>query len=431
MADRASRILVASANADWRSGTSQILQAAGSKVAEATNGADALNVAQAGVDLAAIDVRLPDGDGFEIARRLRTSEANARVPVVYVADTFLQSSQPTQSPNGQLDGFATYATEPPVLMALVRTLLRARRVEDEKNEAEQEFQAVFESALNGIFVMSAQRTFIDVNPALCGMLQHAREDLVGRSIREFIPGERSDEANELLKRLDLHGAWRGIFPLKRADGQLVYLDWNMSMHSAPNVWLTVVSDITTQVKFEREREELRLSERLARAEAERAVRLKEGFLATLSHELRTPLNAIVGWSQLLQLGHLQPNEAKEALEAIDRNAKLQAQMITDLLDVSSITSGKLRLDVQTIDPATFVDAALEAIGPAAEAKEIDVTKILDAQASDVSGDPTRLQQIVWNLVSNAVKFTPVGGRIRVGGLIIVRQQQQRLQVGDL
>ena len=175
----------------------------------------------------------------------------------------------------------------------------------------------------------------------------------------------------------------------------------------------VVSDISARLAIEREREELLMSERAARTDAERANRLKDDFLATLSHELRTPLNAIVGWAQLLKLGQLDSAESQNAVEAIDRNARAQAQMISDLLDVARISSGKIRLDVQAVDPTAVVEAALETVMPAIEAKDIRLIKAIDSQATPVSGDPGRLQQVVWNLVSNAVKFTPRGGCIEI------------------
>ncbi|RIK80785.1 MAG: hybrid sensor histidine kinase/response regulator [Planctomycetota bacterium] len=161
----------------------------------------------------------------------------------------------------------------------------------------------------------------------------------------------------------------------------------------------------------RERDGLAARERSARAEIENAHRLKDDFLATLSHELRTPLNAIVGWSELLKLGQLDDEEVREAIDAIERNAKAQTQMIADLLDVSRITSGKLRLDAKVVNVAEIVEAALAAVAPAAAAKEIAVELALDRLAGPVLGDAARLQQVVWNLLSNAVKFTPRGGRI--------------------
>jgi signal transduction histidine kinase/ActR/RegA family two-component response regulator len=151
----------------------------------------------------------------------------------------------------------------------------------------------------------------------------------------------------------------------------------------------------------------------ARAEAEAANTLKDEFLATLSHELRTPLNAVLGWTRMLRTRVLDEPTAARALEVIERNAGAQLQLIEDLLDVSRIITGKLRLDVGSVEPAVVVEAALDAVRPAAEAKGIRLQPVLDPRAGPVSGDADRLQQVVWNLLSNAIKFTSRGGRVQV------------------
>ena len=169
-------------------------------------------------------------------------------------------------------------------------------------------------------------------------------------------------------------------------------------------------------KAQRSAEERRVlleSERHARAAAERASRMKDEFLATLSHELRTPLSAILGWSHLLRTRPANEEEMRKGLETIERNARVQTQLIEDLLDMSRITSGKLRLDVQPVMPVTFIEAALETVRPAAEARGIRLEKTLDPSAGPVSGDPNRLQQVVWNLLNNAIKFTPKGGKVQM------------------
>jgi signal transduction histidine kinase/ActR/RegA family two-component response regulator len=162
-----------------------------------------------------------------------------------------------------------------------------------------------------------------------------------------------------------------------------------------------------------ERRHLLESERAARSEAERGSAMKDEFLATLSHELRTPLNAILGWSQMLRLRTMSPSDLQRGLEIIERNTRVQAQLIEDLLDMSRITSGKLRLDTQTMAPAAVVEAALDTVRAAAEAKGIRLTSVLDSAAGPVVGDPNRLQQVVWNLLSNAIKFTGRDGRVQV------------------
>src|SRR5579871_2591236 len=155
------------------------------------------------------------------------------------------------------------------------------------------------------------------------------------------------------------------------------------------------------------------SERVARSESERWVRMKDEFLATLSHELRTPLNAILGWSQLLVKGARNENDLTEGLQTIERNARSQTQIIEDLLDLSRIISGKIRLDVQRVELPQVVEAAVNTVKPSADAKGVRLQVVLDPLAGPVSGDPNRLQQAFWNLLSNAVKFTPRGGRVQV------------------
>jgi PAS domain S-box-containing protein len=154
------------------------------------------------------------------------------------------------------------------------------------------------------------------------------------------------------------------------------------------------------------------NERLYR-EAREASRLKDEFLATVSHELRTPLTAILGWAHMLRTGQIGGESAASAFETIERNARAQAQLIEDLLDVSRIITGKLRIDVRPVDPNSFIEAAVEAVRPAAGAKGVRVQKVMDTGVVSVSGDPVRLQQVVWNLLSNAIKFTPRGGRVQV------------------
>ena len=162
-----------------------------------------------------------------------------------------------------------------------------------------------------------------------------------------------------------------------------------------------------------ERKVLLESERSARAEAERTSQMKDEFLATLSHELRTPLSAILGWAQVLRRGSRDTADLQRGLQTIERNARAQAQLIEDLLDMSRITSGKVLLDMQTVAPSVFIDAAVETVRPAADAKNISLEKHYEAGVGPIAGDPARLQQVIWNLLSNAIKFTPRDGRVAI------------------
>ena len=173
-----------------------------------------------------------------------------------------------------------------------------------------------------------------------------------------------------------------------------------------------------------ERKVLLDSEREARADAERTNQLKDDFLATLSHELRTPLSAILGWAQVLRRGTRDQADLHRGLQSIERNARAQAQLIEDLLDMSRITSGKVLLDLQTIVPASIIASAIETLRPAADAKHIAIHSNIASDAGRITGDPSRIQQVIWNLLSNALKFTPQGGRVEIG----VRREASRLAI---
>ncbi|MGA9997950.1 MAG: ATP-binding protein [Pyrinomonadaceae bacterium] len=175
----------------------------------------------------------------------------------------------------------------------------------------------------------------------------------------------------------------------------------------------VTIDIDEKKRGEQERNQLIEKERAARIEAEESNQIKDEFLATVSHELRTPLTAILGWILLLRTGKLDAESAAQALSVIERNARSQQQIIEDLLDVSRIVSGKLRLNVRECELVSVVEAAVDAVRLAAEARQIELRTSVDPSQHLVLGDPDRLQQVVWNILSNAVKFTPQGGRVNV------------------
>ncbi|MBW4528545.1 MAG: GAF domain-containing protein, partial [Phormidium tanganyikae FI6-MK23] len=173
------------------------------------------------------------------------------------------------------------------------------------------------------------------------------------------------------------------------------------------------ADLIEQRQTVAEREQLLAREQAARVEADRANRIKDEFLAVLSHELRTPLNPILGWSKLLQNGKLDAAKTQQALQTIERNAKLQAELIEDLLDVSRILQGKLNLNVSLINLSSIIRAAMETVRLAAEAKSIHLEASFEPDPPLIQGDATRLQQVIWNLLSNAVKFTPAGGQVNI------------------
>jgi PAS domain S-box-containing protein len=196
-------------------------------------------------------------------------------------------------------------------------------------------------------------------------------------------------------------------PIRNRDGRLIGT-------------VLVFRDVSERRRTERERddaaserERLLTAERVARAESERANRLKDDFVAMVSHELRTPLNAILGWTELVLKNRHDPALIERGLQIVSRNTRLQTQLISDLLDISRIVSGKLHLDVQSIDLTSVIETAIETVQHTAEEKGISIERQLDTTIGPMAGDPGRLQQVVWNLLSNALKFTPTGGRVQV------------------
>ena len=192
---------------------------------------------------------------------------------------------------------------------------------------------------------------------------------------------------------------------ERAESQIRILNAQLEQRVTER---TAELEIANKLK-----DELLVRAQVARAEAETANRMKDNFLAIISHELRTPLNPILGWCKLLMSRKFDRTRIESAIATIDRNARLQVQLIDDLLDVSSILQGKLSLNVSAVNLASVIAAALETVRLAAEAKSIQIATQLDANVGEVEGDPTRLQQVMWNLLSNAIKFTPQGGRVEI------------------
>jgi PAS domain S-box-containing protein len=240
----ATRILVVDDNPATLYSTSRILRSAGWTVLEAATGNEGLALASQGVDAVMLDVNLPDIDGFEICRILRSQEKTARTPVIHLSATFVKDVDKVQGLEAGADGYLTHPIEPPVLIATVNAFLRTREAEKEWHRSEGEYIAVFENALNGIFLISRDLAFVKANPAMCRLLQQPHDKIVGRPILDFVPHDRRAEAGEIFKRLEQDKAWRGVFALERADGHAVHLESNLSEYSVSDIWLAVVSDIS-------------------------------------------------------------------------------------------------------------------------------------------------------------------------------------------
>jgi PAS domain S-box-containing protein len=249
-----------------------------------------------------------------------------------------------------------------------------------------------------------------VNDTLLGLLGYGRDELLGRHVESLLPvAGRIFYQTHLFPLLKLHDRVEEVyFSLRSRGGTEIPVLANAARRERGGV---VVNDCVLMHMRQRNQYEDEILR--AKRAAEEATLAKDEFLAVISHELRTPLTSILGWARMLQTGKLDEGTTARALGAIERNAESQNQLIGDLLDFSRIISGKIRLDVGRVELASVVEAALDVVGPAADAKEIRLQAVLDPKAGPISGDPERLQQVMWNLLSNAVKFTPKGGRVQV------------------
>jgi PAS domain S-box-containing protein len=307
-----------------------------------------------------------------------------------------------------------------------------KRVETAVLAGQRQTRAILETALDAIIGMDHQGTITDFNAAAERTFGYAARDAIGRDLADLmIPRKLREQHRQGLRRYLSSG--EGPFIDRRiettghhADGHEFPVEVSITRvsHDPPS-FTGFVRDLTSRAQAERDRELLLERELKARREAEAANRAKDEFLATLSHELRTPLNAIVGWTRMLLDGTLDEQSARKALHVIDRNAHLQTQLVADILDVSRIITGGLRLNLRPVDLASVVGAALDAVRPAADAKKVRLHSRLAASVRIYEGDSERLQQVVWNLLANAVKFTPAGGSVDIdlldgadGGVII-------------
>ncbi|MBA3357450.1 MAG: PAS domain S-box protein [Pyrinomonadaceae bacterium] len=262
------------------------------------------------------------------------------------------------------------------------------------------------------------------------------EEVIGKHVGgwHFVFDEDVDAVEQVTNRQRVGEELQGIQRNRnyRKDGAVLYCEWYNSvlLDDIGNLVsvLSLVLDVTARKLAEEERTALLVRERDARRQAEESDRLKDEFLATLSHELRTPLTSILGWATLIRQGEFEEANFDRAIETIERNARSQARLIDDLLDVSRIITGNLRLQIRPIDLVSVVEAAKDGLRPTAEAKRITLHTELEPESCLVKGDPNRLRQVIWNLVLNAIKFTPRGGNVTVS--LECAEPYVRLKVSD-
>ncbi|MEH2264848.1 PAS domain-containing hybrid sensor histidine kinase/response regulator [Nostoc sp.] len=314
-----------------------------------------------------------------------------------------------------------------------RDITEHKRAEKLLRESEARFRRLFESNLIGVAFWNVDGFVIDANDAFLQLAGYTHEEFatLGKiNWRELTPIEYKHLDDRAILEVQTTGISK-IFEKEyiHRDGKRVPIVLGIALlNDSEDNGVAFVLDITDRKLAEKECDRLLECERTARQQAEIANTIKDEFLAVLSHELRTPLNSILGWSKMLRTRKFDEHTTNRALETIERNAKLQTQLIEDLLDVSRILQGKLNLNICPVSLVMVVEAALETVRLAAEANSIQIKTIFDPNLGQVMGDPNRLQQVVWNLLSNAVKFTPAEGRVEIRLMEVGNQIQ--IQVRD-
>ncbi|HEU0185695.1 MAG TPA: PAS domain S-box protein [Blastocatellia bacterium] len=286
-------------------------------------------------------------------------------------------------------------------------------------ESEADFRAVFNLAGTGK-ALADLRTgrLLRVNQRLCDITGYSGEELLTMTIQELTrPEDREQDFAVYQRMLRGKGEYETERSYVRKDGSVAWVHINVvalrDEKGNPIRATASAIDITRRKQAEERLKDALSRERAARAEAESANRAKDEFIALVSHELRSPLTAILGWARILRQGSRDERLLDQSVEVIDRNARMQSQLIEDLLDASRAISGKLKLEIRLMDLAEVIEKAEEVVRPAAEAKGVSLDVRVDRNVGRISGDPDRLQQAVWNLLSNAIKFTEEGGSVEV------------------
>lgn len=401
---------------------SRVLKHAGYEVMEAGTGADALRLtAEHKPDLVLLDINLPDMSGLDVCRAIKASRHGARTPVLHISSTYVGDDDEMMCLEHGADVYLAEPVEPRTLVTLIGVLLRLRKIEAGLSESEERMRLATEAA--GIATWDID---LDTDAAVWSEEFYRMLGYTPGLVRPswsawracIHPADRERVVERMLE------AQKGT-SLFREEHRIVSAGCGTERYVAPfgkvhpdhrgrrNRFLGILVDLTERRRAETEREQLLLSANTARAEAEQASRLKDNFLASLSHELRTPMHAILGWMQMLRTGSLTDQERVDALDTIERNARLQNQLIGELLDVSRANVGKLQIDLKNVELQQVVNTAIESVRPIADSKGLRIEATIAPDVDSIPADPARLHQILGNLMSNAVKFTPPGGHITI------------------
>lgn len=405
-------ILVVDDNPATRYSTARVIRAAGFQTLEADTGERALALVETGIAAVVLDVHLPDISGFDVCRCIRGARATSLIPVVHLSAEYIRSDHQVAGLNAGADAYMVHPVEPQLLVATLHALIRARLAEDSLRRSEARFRAIYDQAPAAMMLIDARGVITDANPQAQALLQRGLDELAGTPLADFVPADGKAQA---LQRLQDAGAqaWRGEFPVTRADGSERSIRWSLSEQIEAGMRVAIAEDLTETMEFEERRQEMLEREQAARAQAERLSRTKDDFVAILSHELRTPLSLLNGGAHMLKRANLSEAMLRRGIDAVEKGVKAQSRIIADILDISRLSTGKLNLHREPVDASSLAAQSLDALGDTAAEK--NVTLQLHVPDGDMAAwlDVTRFQQVIWNLVSNAIKFSREGGVIDV------------------
>jgi hypothetical protein len=422
-----------------------ILERLGAKLVKATSGEEALrSLLHQDFAVILLDVQMPGIDGFETATLIRSRGRSRHTPIIFLT-AFSSSNQMLFK--GYALGAVDYLLKPidtniltSKVTVFVELFKKTQAIEQqaaqltainaELRQSEERFRSLSTCSPIGIFETDTQGRCKYTNPCYQEICGWSLAESLEKSWLECVHPEDQEQAIASWSAYIHEGReYSTEFRFKNTDDSPRWVQVRSSpMLSSQGELLGYVGtleDITERKQAEEVRAQV-IREQTARQEAEAANLMKDEFLAVLSHELRTPLTSMLGWSKILRAKKLDEQATTRALDAIERNATSQMKLIEDILDVSRIIRGQLRLHLSVVNLISVIEAALEAVRPLAETKNIELNTNLDTNLGAVCGDPARLQQIVWNLLTNAIKFTHAGGRVEVRLEIIELQPTEQL-----
>jgi len=406
-------ILCVDDNEAARYALSRTLQHAGFRTLEAGSGTEALEKMSAGPDLVVLDVQLPDIDGFEVCQKIKSDPRTASTPVLQVSADFVELGHRTRGLDLGADAYLAQPIEPPELIATIRALLRARRAEEKARSVARELESTFDAISDPLCLLDCEGRVVRCNQAMTRFVGATETELIGRDHASFLPAPGEGAHADPFRRMTQSKA-REIETVQRGDRWLrVTCDPVLDDAGALTGAVYIFSDFTERQRAQEQREQLLAREQVTRAELETADRRKDEFLAMLAHELRNPLAAIsIGLHLLDGLG-ADPGKAGQTRATVLRQVGVLTRLVDDLLDVSRITRGKVELRKEPLLLGEAVEHAIAGSRPLVDERRHQLLLEVAAEPLWVQADPTRLEQVISNLINNAAKYTEPGGQLRV------------------